>query len=239
MPRADISSRYVDGEYAARNPSWHIEDSPFKARHILRALAMLPRPPLTICEIGCGAGEVLRQLDLQLPTEPRLELVGYDVSPQAIELARPRQSARTSFVCGDALDDERHFDVGLCIDVFEHIEDCFGFLKNIRRKADYFDFHIPLDLTCEALLRNFLMEYRRQYGHLHYFTRDTALAMLRECGYTLMGDFYTPDYECMPDNAKTRITKRLRRLIFAAMPRLSPKLIKGLHVMAVARASSD
>jgi len=63
--------------------------------------------------------------------------------------------------------------------------------------------------------------------------------MLRECGYTLMGDFYTPDYECMPDNTKTRITKNARRLIFAAMPHLAPKLIKGLHVMAVARASSD
>lgn len=25
---------YTDGEYAENNPSWHEEDSPFKARHI-------------------------------------------------------------------------------------------------------------------------------------------------------------------------------------------------------------
>jgi len=193
-------SLYADGSYRDKNPSWHVEDSPWKATEILRALALLPQLPRTICEIGCGAGEILHQLELKVPSDSTTEFVGYDISPQAIAMARLRESLRTKFVLGDANNDELHFDALLCIDVFEHIEDYFSFLRDIRQKADYFVFHIPLELNCEGLLRNFLMGTRGLYGHLHQFTRETALAVLQECGYTVTGDFYTRSYECMPDN---------------------------------------
>src|SRR5271157_231176 len=234
MNHSTSSPLYVDGEYLQKNPTWHVEDSPWKAAQILRALALIPKPPRTICDIGCGAGEILRQLELQMPCESTTEFVGYDISPQATDLARSRESLRTKFVLGDAKSDERHFDVLLCIDVFEHVEDYFQFLRSIRQEADYFVFHIPLELHCEGLLRNFIMDNRRFFGHLHQFTRDTALAVLRECGYTVIGEFYTHGYECMPDNFHNRITKRIRRMIFAALPELSIKLISGLHVMVLA-----
>src|ERR1017187_7111726 len=158
--RRDLTSSplYVNGEYLQKNPSWHVEDSPWKATQILRAFALLPQPPQTICEIGCGAGEILRQLELQMPSTSNAEFVGYDISPQAIALTRSRESLRTKFVLGDEKSDDRHFDALLCIDVFEHIEDYFSFLRTIRQKADYFVFHIPLELNCEGLLRNFLMD---------------------------------------------------------------------------------
>ena len=229
------STLYVDGEYLQKNPSWHVEDSPWKATQVLRALTLLPQSPRTICDIGCGAGEILRQLELQMSSENTAEFVGYDISPQAIALARSRESMRTKFVLGDAQSDKRHFDVLLCIDVFEHLEDYFQFLRSIRQKADYFVFHIPIELNCEALLRNFPMETRGLYGHRHWFTRDTAVAALQECGYSVIGEFYTPSYDCMPDNFHTRITKRIRRMIFAVLPELSIKLINGLHVMVVAQ----
>ncbi len=236
MKHPTSSPLYVDGEYLQKNPTWHVEDSPWKAAQILRALSLLPRPPRTICDIGCGAGEILRQLELQMPPESTTEFVGYDISPQAIALARSRESLRTRFVQGDAKSDEQHFDVLLCIDVFEHIEDYFQFLRSIRSKADYFVFHIPLELNCESLLRNFLIENRALYGHLHQFTRDTALAVIQECGYGVMGKFYTHSYECMPDNFHSRITKGIRRTIFATLPKASPRLINGLHVMILAHS---
>jgi cyclopropane fatty-acyl-phospholipid synthase-like methyltransferase len=236
MKYSTSSPLYVDGEYLQKNPTWHVEDSPWKAAQILRALALLPQPPRTICDVGCGAGEILRQLELQMPAESTTEFVGYDISPQAIALARSRESLRTKFVLGDAKSDEQHFDALLCIDVFEHIEDYFQFLRNIRSKADYFVFHVPLELNCESLLRNFLIENRGLYGHLHQFTRDTALEVLRECGYSVIGEFYTHGYECMPDNFHSRVTKRVRRTIFRALPQVSTRLINGLHVMFVAHS---
>jgi Methyltransferase domain len=230
------SSIYLDGEYGNKNPSWHVEDSPWKAKRTIEALAFLPHTPRTICEVGCGAGEILRQLDVHFAAKQPVELVGYDVSPRAIALARERESQRLSFVLGDIGSDERHFDLLLVIDVVEHIEDHFAFLRRIRMKADYFVFHIPLELNCESLLRNFLIDTRNLYGHVHQFTRDTALATLRDCGYTVLHDFYTPGYECMPDSARTRITRAVRRMIFAMHPAFSAKLISGCSLMAVARA---
>jgi hypothetical protein len=230
------SSIYLDGEYGQKNPTWHVEHSAWKAGYIMQAMAFLPCPPATICEIGCGAGEILRQLDLSLAGSGAVELVGYDVSPQAIALAREREGSRLSFVLGDSNSDGRHFDLLLGIDVIEHMEDAFAFLRNIRTKADYFVFHIPLEISCEHILRGFVMESRKLYGHIQQYTRETALATLQECGYTILQHFYTPNYECMPDNGHTRITKRLRRMIFALHRELSPRLISGCSLMVLARS---
>ena len=54
-------SIYTDGQYIAKNPSYHIEDSPWKARQILKMLHRHDLPLRSVCEIGCGAGEVLRR----------------------------------------------------------------------------------------------------------------------------------------------------------------------------------
>jgi 2-polyprenyl-3-methyl-5-hydroxy-6-metoxy-1,4-benzoquinol methylase len=145
------SSIYSDGEYEQKNPSWHAEDSPWKAEHILRALAFLPQPPRALCEVGCGAGEILRQLGTALDSEA-VDLVGYDISPQAIALAQARAGRRLRFVLGDPNTDALHFDVLLAIDVIEHVEDYFSFLRSIRNKADHFIFHIPIEINCESML---------------------------------------------------------------------------------------
>jgi 2-polyprenyl-3-methyl-5-hydroxy-6-metoxy-1,4-benzoquinol methylase len=229
------SAMYVDGGYELKNPSWHVEDSPWKAAGIVQALAFLPQAPRAICDVGCGAGEILRQLEIRLGSEA-VELVGYDISPQAIALARAREGRRLKFVLGDANSDGRHFDVLIGIDVIEHIEDHLGFLNRIRHKADYFIFHIPLELNCESLLRDFVMANRRLYGHLHQFTRDTARATLEHCGYTVIHDFYTEGYEQMPDNFHTRVTKAARRIIFGMLPALSRKLMNGNSLMVICRS---
>ena len=53
---------YADGEYLERNPLWHADESPFKVKQILRMLQKDSLHPQTICEVGCGAGEVLKLL---------------------------------------------------------------------------------------------------------------------------------------------------------------------------------
>ena len=60
-----MSSRYEDGRYAAANPTWHEEDSPWKAGRIASLLArhgLLPATMATVAEVGCGAAGAVGHL---------------------------------------------------------------------------------------------------------------------------------------------------------------------------------
>lgn len=57
---------YIDGAYLEKNPLWHVDESSFKAKHILRMLQENHLQPKSICEVGCGAGEVLKLLQPSL-----------------------------------------------------------------------------------------------------------------------------------------------------------------------------
>jgi ubiquinone/menaquinone biosynthesis C-methylase UbiE len=190
VPDASI---YESGEYLSQNPTWHVEDSEWKASKVLKALERLKIVPASFCEIGCGAGEVLRQLHSALPG---CKFTGYEISPQAHALARGRQVPGLDFRLADILEpaEERpHYDVALAMDVFEHVEDYYSFLKNMKRLADTKIFHIPLEWTIETTLRPKLFKkWRDEIGHLHFFNKDTALLALENCGYQVLDWFYTP-----------------------------------------------
>jgi ubiquinone/menaquinone biosynthesis C-methylase UbiE len=79
---------YTAGTYLERNALWHTEESLWKAEEVMRMLNRQAIAPRTICEVGCGAGEVLKQLQQRLNND--CDLLGCDVSPQAIELCRSR-----------------------------------------------------------------------------------------------------------------------------------------------------
>ena len=60
---------YQSGEYVEKNPTYHVEDSSWKAEQIVRMMKQNQLQPRTVCEVGCGAGEILRQLQTQLPAD--------------------------------------------------------------------------------------------------------------------------------------------------------------------------
>ena len=43
---------YTDGEYLEKNPTWHVEESSFKAKYILELLKRNNLSPRTICDAG-------------------------------------------------------------------------------------------------------------------------------------------------------------------------------------------
>jgi methylase of polypeptide subunit release factors len=84
---------YEDGGYLAHNPTWHTENSAWKAQQVAKILVKNELSPSTIHEVGCGAGEVLLSL-LQLL--PAARGTGFDVSPQAIALCRSKMTDRAT-----------------------------------------------------------------------------------------------------------------------------------------------
>jgi 2-polyprenyl-3-methyl-5-hydroxy-6-metoxy-1,4-benzoquinol methylase len=102
--------------------------------------------------VGCGAGEVLKQLQQRLDNE--CDFLGCDISPQAIELCRSRANDKLHFELGDAtIISGRFFDVILVLDIIEHLEDYFSFLRIVTERALYKIFHIPSGPFCPSGFR--------------------------------------------------------------------------------------
>lgn len=148
-----MTDMYSSGEYARKQPGFHVEDAPWKARHIRAMLEKHGLHPARVVDIGCGAGAILKELQAALSPDTVFE--GYDIAPEGIGLARQHENERLHFFCDDiAAIPDGGFDLVLCIDVFEHIEDYLGFLRILRDKGTYKLFHIPLDMTVLSVLRN-------------------------------------------------------------------------------------
>jgi cyclopropane fatty-acyl-phospholipid synthase-like methyltransferase len=228
--RPDI---YTDSTYLSHNPTWHVEDSAWKAEQIVQMLSSNGLHPHTVCEVGCGAGEILSQLHTRLP--PDVTFHGYDISPQAIALAQQRQRDRLSFHLADLLTEPADFDLVLAMDVLEHVPDYLGFLGKLRDKGVHHLFHIPLDMNVQMVLRSGrLLRERTQSGHLHYFSKETALATLRDAGYQVVDRGYTAGGIDLPSRSLLhRVAKWPRRTAFALHQDLAVRLLGGYSLLVL------
>ncbi|MCZ6665328.1 MAG: class I SAM-dependent methyltransferase [Gammaproteobacteria bacterium] len=227
---------YLSGEYLQNHPGWHVEHSSFKAEQIAKILTNNNLLPGTVAEIGCGAGEVLNRLRLHLPATT--EFFGYEISPQAFELCKKKEKKNLYFSLYDMLaEDTPFFDLVMAIDVFEHVDDYFGFLRKLRDKGKFKIFHIPLDMSVSTLIRGApIMEGRYRTGHLHYFFKETALATLRDTGYQIIDHFYTaPDDVEAGRRLATRLLHNPRKWLFAINQDLTVRLLGGFSLMVLAR----
>jgi len=229
------TSIYETGEYVERNPTYHVEDSAWKATQVLKMIEKHRLDPRTLCEVGCGAGEILRQLQSQLPAET--EFSGYEISPQAFALCQSRAGERLQFYCEDLIIARApYFDLLLCIDVFEHVPDYLNFLKALRAKARYKIFHIPLDMSAQWVLRGRpILREREQGGHLHYFMKDTALSTLVDTGYEVLDWVYTAGAIDHPRSMKAKMASLPRRMLATFNPDFVVRVLGGYSLLVLAR----
>jgi len=227
---------YEDGTYLEHNPSWHMEESPFKVRQILRMLRRQNLAPQTVCDVGCGGGVVLAELQPYLP--PDCVCSGYDISPDAIAFCASRRKHNLHFHLRDIREapSDEPFDLVLALDVFEHVEDYIGLVRDIRSKGRHKLFHVPLDLSLQAVARrNGLLQRRDHFAHLHYFTKETALRTLTDVGYELVDYFYTPRCIELGDLLIQKIARLPRKLCFQISPDLTVRILGGYSLMVLAR----
>jgi hypothetical protein len=230
-----MDDAYRNGAYQAANPTWHVEDSAWKARQVATILQRNEIRAETICEVGCGAGEILVQLQA---TFPDAFFYGYEVSPQAFSLCEPRANAKLRFRLKDLMTEEdADFDIILVMDVVEHVENYLGFLKTLRTRGMLKVFHIPLDLSVQSLLRRRpILRERSSVGHLHYFFKDTAIATLVDCGYEIVDYLYTGKQIELPGRAlSARMLKVPRKIMFSMNADFAVRLLGGYSLLVLAR----
>jgi len=226
---------YEDGTYLDNNPSWHEEDSPWKAKQITKIIETNALTPQTICEVGCGAGGILEQLSKQYTDK---SLTGYEISPQAFELCSQKANDNLSFNLSDLLEEaDSYFDVAMAIDVFEHVEDYLSFLRKLKPKAKYKIFHIPLDLSVQTVLRSSpIIRGRALVGHIHYFTKEIALEALKDTGYEIVDYFYTGGSLELPNRSwKMQLLKLPRQLAFSVHEDLAVRVLGGYSLLVLAK----
>ena len=227
---------YTSNEYLKNNPSWHVEDSPLKAKQILKIINNNKLQPTSVCEIGCGAGEIFRQLLIN--SSEKISFCGYEISADAFELCKPRKTDRLDFKLANLLEDtSAYYDIVMAIDVIEHVEDYFGFLRLLKERGNYKIFHIPLDMTVLHVLRmSSILRYRKHAGHIHYFSKDTALETLKDTGYEIIDHFYTLDLLEQPSKSlKSRLMRFPRKIGFKANKNLTARILGGFSLMVLAR----
>jgi SAM-dependent methyltransferase len=223
-----------NGEYLQKNPTWHVEDSPWKAKQILRILNNNPVHPKSIAEVGCGAGEILNQLYLSMPND--VHFTGYDISSDAIKLAKMREKDRLCFKHENFLETSTQYDLLIMMDVFEHVNDYLGFLKQCKNRAKHTIFHIPLDLSVSAILRNKLIDGRKSVGHLHYFMKETAIATLVDSGYDVIDFFYTTGSLDLPlKNFRSKLAVFPRKILYAINKDMAAKLAGGFSLLVLTK----
>ncbi|HEX9901332.1 MAG TPA: class I SAM-dependent methyltransferase [Acidobacteriota bacterium] len=191
-----ISEKYISGKYLQNNPSWHAEESPYKAMNILKILERNQLVPRSICEIGCGSGEILKQLQMKM--DKKCTFTGYEVSPQAFKLCQKRRNSKLRFRLKDILREKGSpFDLILVLDVIEHLEDYFTFLRKIKSKSAYKIIQIPLEINLFHLIKDSFVTFRDTVGHLHFFNDQMIFRILKETGYEII-DFLYADYLDLP-----------------------------------------
>lgn len=228
---------YTGSGYFENNPDWHQEGSRFKADLVASFIRQFQLPTNLVAEVGCGAGEILVELSKQLPAKSVLK--GYDISPKAIEVASKKATQQLSFYLDDytQLNTDKA-DLVLVLDVVEHVDDVYSFLRRLRDKGNNFIFHIPLDMSCRTLLKpHTLLQQRTSVGHIHYFTEETALWMLEDVGYKVEHFIYTkPDVDIKkPGSFKQWIKKILRKMSYAISKKLSVKLWGNYSLLILAK----
>jgi SAM-dependent methyltransferase len=226
-------SIYTDGSYLDKTGgTWHLEDSPFKARQIVRMLARHPEvQPNSICEIGCGAGGILSELSRRLPEH--VIFTGYEISPQAHAISERFASIRCKYILGDAFADPSFYDLVLVMDVVEHVEDCFTFLRRTKQKGQLKLYHIPLDAHASAVLRG--VNGWDSVGHLHLFTIETALKSVEYTGHHVIDWILTDGAIAGQNNSmKTRLANLARLTVTRISATLTARLLGGYSILILA-----
>jgi len=77
---------------------------------------------------------------------------------------------------------------------------------------------------------------RNDYGHLHYFTKETALATLQDTGYSIVDWCFTPYFdELHSKTLKNKIGQLPRKILKMISPELQVKLLGGSSLLVLAK----
>jgi len=224
---------YNNKEYLLKNVNWHQEDSPYKFSLVQKILKRNNIIFNNCADIGCGAGYITELLAKDYLGS---NFFGFDHSTDAKKFWNKRTKLKNLIYTNrDIKKYEKVFDLIICLDVFEHVEDYFGFLKDLKKSSNRFIFNIPLDMSVMKIVTNGIKLAREEVGHLHYFNEYTALETLKDCGYNIKDSFLSPAFlSILPRNRRQLAVLPFRLLTLAFGKSFGARIFGGQSLVVYA-----
>jgi 2-polyprenyl-3-methyl-5-hydroxy-6-metoxy-1,4-benzoquinol methylase len=227
------TSQYIDGKYFENHPTWDLEHAPFKARYVYEIILRNKLIAEKIVDVGCGNGGVLAELKKKLP---QVLMSGYDVSPQAIAMGEKMYNDVIYLSNENPLIGANKYDIALAMDVIEHVEDMFEFLRQIKQLATYKILHIPLEINLRWILsKKMYANANTANGHIHFFNTEIAMSILKWTGYEIVDTILTPHSIELSKSVKSKIASIPRKLVGKYSDELANKIFGGWSLMVLAK----
>ena len=245
MDYDQVENRYVNGEYLSKHSTWHIEHSQRKAQELR---SVIPHGYLEkifngdskhVVEIGCGVGGVLSSFAKTLRDESfDNEPIGYDISPDAIRMAKERFGDSVKFVNSVESADVEKASLLLLIDVLEHMVNPTEFLRSVKDRSRYLIIRLPLDKSLWNVVFGKLPKLKEELGHLHYYDYKAALALLHESGFKVMNYNFVNNFsdETNRRSLVSKIIYPVRAFTSMLSPSVNSRLFGGNSIVIFAEA---
>ena len=200
-----------------------------KADHVAELVRLLPEPPATVVEVGCGDGVLLSLLAARGVGRRRH---GFEISQRAVAIASGRpEIERVERFDGARLPvADAAYDLGVLSHVLEHVPDPAGLLAEMGRVCRAVVVEVPLEDNRSAS-RPAAARSREEIGHLHRFSREDVHALVGRAGMRVAGELVDPLPRAVHlyfargagQRAKALAKAAVRRALFAVAPRIAER----------------
>jgi len=136
-----------------------------------------------------------------------------------------------------SLKKNKKYDVILCADVVEHVENPFKFLDEIKKGSTFQILHIPLDLSVNSILRkSVILKARKKVGHLHFYNKDIILYDLKKLNFEIIDFFYTFNNNIYKKgNISQKILAIIRKFIYFINKDIAVNYLGGFSLMILTK----
>lgn len=178
-----MTNFYTSGMYSKINPKWDTEDSYFKYTKIKEIILKNNINFKDICEVGCGAAEILSQFKNEFKNT---NVYGYDIAHGLDKFWKEKKDINL-FNSNFLKTNNKKYDLIIFADVIEHLDSPFDYLDYSRKVSDYIVIYLPLDLSLRSLLNTKLLKKQIfNVGHINFYTKDIFMNILRHKNFKVL-----------------------------------------------------